>query len=314
MHPTASSDFYAYNDLIDITDNTLTLKGWVFSPNIIGPNYYIKINDVVFDMPVADIRVDVANAYNARNFLKCGYNFKINIDQFPVVHKIDLFTSYRDTFLLNLFTNTGTTSSSQHSFELLDGGIINNVPSFIVVDNFYSNPDEIRNLALSLDYNDDLRYHKGKRTNQRYFVDGTQRAFEKLLGTKITRFHEYDYNGVFQYCTPEDPLVYHCDVQSYAATIYLTPDAPPECGTSFYRSKQYPHIRKVNENDSDANNKAFAGGYYDKTKFDLVDTVGNVYNRLVIWDSRLIHSASQYFGNDKYNSRLFHLFFFDIDL
>jgi hypothetical protein len=39
--------------------------------------------------------------------------------------------------------------------------------------------------------------------------------------------------------------------------------------------------------------------------------VGNIYNRLVIMDAQSIHSAGPYFGSNKTDSRLTHLFFFD---
>ena len=40
-----------------------------------------------------------------------------------------------------------------------------------------------------------------------------------------------------QFCTAEDQLVYHTDSQTYAAVVFLTPDAPAECGTSFFKHK-----------------------------------------------------------------------------
>ena len=52
-------------------------------------------------------------------------------------------------------------------------------------------------------------------------------------------------------------------------------------------------------------------GFYDATKFELVDSIGNVFNRLFIFDAQHIHAASQYFGTNKEDSRLFHIFFFD---
>ena len=36
--------------------------------------------------------------------------------------------------------------------------------------------------------------------------------------------------------------------------------------------------------------------HLDPTPWEKVDVVGNVYNRLVIWDAHAIHQASQYFG------------------
>jgi len=64
--------------------------------------------------------------------------------------------------------------------------------------------------------------------------------------------------------------------------------------------------------DSDFD-KTFKTGFYDKTQFDEVDTVGNVYNRLVLFNARMIHAASEYFGTTKEDGRLFQLFFFDLE-
>ena len=113
-------------------------------------------------------------------------------------------------------------------------------------------------------------------------------------------------NGRFQYCTAEDALVYHCDYQTWAAMIYLTPNAPYQCGTNLYAHKN--GIRNSRHGNID---DCFTGGYYDSTKFDLVDSIGNVFNRLFIFDAQSIHAASQYFGQSMTDSRLFQIFFFD---
>nr|BDD46030.1 hypothetical protein 7 [bacterium] len=51
--------------------------------------------------------------------------------------------------------------------------------------------------------------------------------------------------------------------------------------------------------------------HLDGTPFEPVDVLGNVYNRLVIFDASCIHSASEYFGTVMENSRLWQMFFFD---
>ncbi len=53
--------------------------------------------------------------------------------------------------------------------------------------------------------------------------------------------------------------------------------------------------------------------FLDRTPWEEIDRVGNKYNRLVIWNAQRVHSASQYFGDQIHNSRLFHLFFFNMD-
>jgi glycosyltransferase involved in cell wall biosynthesis len=182
-----------------------------------------------------------------------------------------------------------------------------------VIDNFYDDPYLTREFALKQDYNGDLRFYKGKRTGKRFSTPQIKQKFEEILGQKIVNWDgpgdEFggSMNGVFQYCTPEDALVYHYDSQTWAAMVFLTPDAPVQTGTSFYRHKE-SGIKVAEEPDAD---RAFAGGFYDATKFELIDTVGNVFNRCVIFDARQIHAATEYFGQTINDSRLFQIFFFD---
>lgn len=176
-----------------------------------------------------------------------------------------------------------------------------------VVDNFYSDPHAVREYALQQEFVEDLRYYKGRRTENKFFVPGTKKAFEQIIGKKITIWDEYGMNGVFQTCHAEDPLVYHTDLQEWAGMVYLTPNAPFECGTSMYAHKE-TKARHVSDPGIET---AFDGGFYDSTKFELVDVVGNVFNRLVIFNGKCIHSASKYFGKTLEDSRLFHMFFFD---
>jgi len=87
----------------------------------------------------------------------------------------------------------------------------------------------------------------------------------------------------------------------------LTPDAPPESGTTFYRSKYTKNMKVKGDYD-----QVFRTGVLDPSQFDVVDVVGNKYNRLVLFDAQLLHAASSYFGDSIENGRLFQLFFFDV--
>lgn len=80
-------------------------------------------------------------------------------------------------------------------------------------------------------------------------------------------------------------------------------------GARLYRSKKYRARRP--EKDEPAYLADFFGGFYDPTKWELVDRIGNVYNRLVIWDGSLVHAANCYFGQGLSDGRLFQMFFFD---
>jgi glycosyltransferase involved in cell wall biosynthesis len=177
-----------------------------------------------------------------------------------------------------------------------------------VVNNFYSNPDVIRNYALSQQFKSDIRWYKGLRTTRTYRPESLKHTFEDIIGERITRW-DYDMNGVFQITTSNDFQVYHHDTQKWAAMIYLTPNAPLESGTRLHSSKinGASHVRDGQE----LIDEAFSFGFYDSSKFNIVDSAGNLYNRLVIMDAMHIHSAGPYFGNTPENGRLTHLFFFD---
>jgi glycosyltransferase involved in cell wall biosynthesis len=176
-----------------------------------------------------------------------------------------------------------------------------------VVDNFYANPDEIRNYALTqVEYEEDIRWYKGMRSKTTYRPKGLKESFEHIMGQKIVDF-ESGYNGVFQIMKSSDPQVYHYDSQRWAGMIYLTPNAPIISGTRLHKSK----INGTRHRDEPECDVAFQGDFYDSTKFDITDSAANIYNRLLIMDAGSFHSAGPYFGNSMESGRLTHLFFFD---
>lgn len=200
-------------------------------------------------------------------------------------------------------------------------------PHMIIVDNFYKDPMAIRELALQQEFVANLAIYKGKRTNERFLWPFLKEEFERLLGRPIIDWLNQPACGCFQITGYDDPLVWHSDTQSFAAAIYLTPDAPISAGTSFWRHKihkcrrppQHPLEYERFGSDEERNhvgNEVYSG--YNIThpdNWELVDKVGAVFNRLVIWDAQMIHSASSYEGMASdlaEKARLVQLFFFSI--
>lgn len=182
-----------------------------------------------------------------------------------------------------------------------------------VVDNFYSDPMAIRKFAQAQEYVEGGlgRGFIGRRTVQQFLFPGIKETFESIMGKKITAWREHGMNGRFQLNIGGEQLVYHCDSQKYAAMIYLTPNAPPSCGTSTFM-----HRATRTYHNSDPNiNKVFYNikTTMDGTIYDNVDKFGNIFNRLVIFDAGCIHAASEYFGADMEDGRLWHMFFFDAE-
>jgi mannosyltransferase OCH1-like enzyme len=51
----------------------------------------------------------------------------------------------------------------------------------------------------------------------------------------------------------------------------------------------------------------------DYTKWEMVDRIGNVYNRLILYRGDLFHVSLDYFGQNIQDGRLFQTFFFNTE-
>ena len=319
MHDTLVNDVKGNIDKYEIIEDKIYLKGWsfhsVYGICSIRLRYLTNQNEEIITNPNynnINVRPDIIDFYklDSNKNLCCGWEFTLldkNIKDIKMEMLIDetwqpIFEFNNSIFRKDQFIKNYSCKKE-----------IKYIPSFVVVDNFYEDVDSVRNFALSLDFHSNENNHKGKRTNSVYKFDGLKERFESILNCKIRNWWNHQVNGCFQSCIGGDQLVYHCDAQEYAAIIFLTPDAPPQTGTSFYRSK---HTKKMKFNLYDENefNIVFKNGFLDPTEFELVDVVGNVYNRLVLFDAKMIHAASNYFGNNLNNARLFQIFFFDLEL
>lgn len=183
---------------------------------------------------------------------------------------------------------------------------VNQTPKkrLFVVDDFYEDPMAVREFALSRTYVDGAGA-VGQRTFSQHLFDGIKQRFEEIMQEEISNLTEEGYgwfnegiNGRFQSCIGGVPQVFHCDLQQWAGVIYLTPEAPPQSGTSFYRHKESKvfHRDQIDWSVGENGNVFNIGTHLDPTPFELQDKVGNVFNRLVIFDGGLIHSGNDYFG------------------
>lgn len=188
---------------------------------------------------------------------------------------------------------------------------LKNPPALIVVDDFYRYPDRIQLEAKEAEYVADDRYFKGHRTKRNYLFPYVKEEFERLLQMGITDWMQQPANGVFQQTTAADPLVWHSDQQDYAAAVYFTDPEKTDAGTSFWKHRNLSNRRP--DKDPEVNADLYSEQNLTSPKnWVLVDQVGSVFNRLVIWDAKLIHSATSYGGHSVHNPRLVQLFFFSV--
>lgn len=179
----------------------------------------------------------------------------------------------------------------------------------IIVDDFYSNPDSVRNYALSQPFEVSGNY-PGLRTKP-YLPNDLKQSLQHIVqnaGGKITHwFEDSAYTGAFQICTAKDRTWVHADhYNTWAGVCYLNPDPPISAGTALYRWKATKEYERKN---SDA--PTYDG--YDYTKWEMTDYVSNKYNRIVLYRGNMYHASVDYFGDSIQNARLFQTFFFNTE-
>jgi len=198
-----------------------------------------------------------------------------------------------------------------------------------VVDDFYPNPDKLRQKALEMSYTEPPNL-VGWRT-QAYQPKGIKELIEKKFRLHI-KYWEEDLaaiefcNGVFFSAFSKgnhaETAGVHYDTPAswIMLLIYLTPNAPFDAGTSLWQHKKtgltemptgkdaqrlgmdLEELRLLPENDG-----------HSRRRWREIDRVGNVYNRAVIFPCGLFHSATSHFGSNRLNGRLYQSFHFPMD-
>lgn len=306
-HETFNKNVKFYVESVEHNKDTKTysLQGWV---GLLGGEALgFSMSNNPIEVSFTGTRQDVIEAYGGK---LTNQNMIFNMSV-PVVDR---------NKTLVIHTSIGETAIGPISKWLtLYSGFNRTDKDVIVVDNFYKDPDLVREWAMNNIEFSPSNYHKGERATERFILDGTKEKLEKIIGKPIYNWNHSGYaNGIFQFCTADQPIVYHVDNQTYAAMVYLTPDAPPTSGTAFYRSKVTgDYSFDDDKRQTQAYVDAFKGtnnemNFYDGSHFEKIDEVGNVYNRLVLFNAKNIHAATQYFGDAIDNARFFHMFFFDV--
>lgn len=186
----------------------------------------------------------------------------------------------------------------------------------ISIADFYNNPDEVRDFALSQDFSQEGNY-PGRRTKS-FLNDSIKQVIQdniRPFAGEVTWWGDIS-SGAFQYTTAQDKSWIHSDgISSWAGVCYLTPDAPLSAGTGIFRHKSTGLMNWI-YNDHTKEETLTAAPYVecsDYTKWEMVDKIGNVYNRLILYRGDLFHVSLDYFGKDLQDGRLFQTFFFNTE-
>lgn len=198
------------------------------------------------------------------------------------------------------------------------------------VDNFYNNPDSIREFCSKFEYKKVPGIYPGLRTDPLQEI--APGFFHSFCLKLLSLFYDYNDHNVkwnigsyFQKITPfsknpDDPINtgwVHLDKKCvFAGVIYLNPNPNKNAGTSIYQFKN--SISKTEDDlDFSIRDKFYSGenidiDLYKKTliehndQFEKVIEFKNVYNRMISYDGW--HKENNFYINEN-EPRLTQVFF-----
>jgi len=336
MYETLIDDVKAEIEEKKVKDNNIFVKGWSFSEKFGVCPVRCKYESTIKSVEIST-RPDICEKFKRNSIILSGWTFEVPLNKYCDIqikfdgewHTILSFNS-NDTKLVRaevevkqeniivnttssteainieeLITNTvndlkrkySTIDAQKPTVETLNLGISENyTQNLIIVDNFYKNPDNVREIVID---------------NPPHYITHTdyiKNKLESIMKCKITSLDKYKSEHNNNLSVSSDPILIKTSEHQYSAVIFLTPNAPINGGITLYRSK---HTKKMTVCDSDKST-VFQNGNQDITEFEPVDIIGNLYNRLVIFNTQLIHSISHNFGTNTKNGRLTQTLSFDI--
>jgi hypothetical protein len=197
--------------------------------------------------------------------------------------------------------------------------------SIIIVDDFYANPDPIREHALKSEYaNITPTDYPGFASRLRLDSGALQRQIGSLIGADLNVDKSRFTWGGFRFITADTgsrPIV-HCDTAAdWAGMVYLTRDMPAEVGTALYRHKATGFYGPPSDREARAIGFADASEFDDKvirndkadlSKWEEVASIAPAYNRLILFrGGEAYHAPKGGHGDSPETSRLTHIFFFN---
>ena len=174
--------------------------------------------------------------------------------------------------------------------------------NIIVIDNFLSNPDSVRNFALKETFSHNISVTK-------YPNDALKKDIETHVGSPITKWDNC-HNGRYELttCNSSWMVKYHDDTV-WSGVLFLTPGASPDSGLGMYRCKG-GIIKNYDDIKNYKHDKYYSAHKRDISKWTHTDMIGNVYNRLVLFKSNKFVSNLEHFGITPETGRLIQVFYF----
>ena len=201
----------------------------------------------------------------------------------------------------------------------------------IIVDNFYENPDKLKNIFIKKNFKTHHSIYDTEFYNPNLFTNFEFiNFFKKIMNTKISYIDwinniNNNSNGFFQYLTNKGKPTIHTDTSTNnGVVVFLGDNKHPYNGTSFYRHKKSNLEKILNDKEFEKlpkNLQSKYENYYNNDiwlenqkpkfeKWEKIYQIKNKFNRAVIFNSQRFHCSDGGYGDNKFNSRFFQTFFF----
>lgn len=200
---------------------------------------------------------------------------------------------------------------------------LNKFNRVLIVDDFYTDPESIRNYVLNAEKNDatDGNY-AGIMTKDSFLTQEHLDTFGELVGEKL--IPSTIFTGKFRFSKESD--TYKQDIHfdpgenncSWAGVVYLTPNVEGVEGTNFWKHNRtglesipttLEGIQKYGWNGVDDLKVFLETDGVDHSLWTKILTVPYKYNRLVLFRPWMFHSPGPLFGDTLENCRLIQTFF-----
>lgn len=190
---------------------------------------------------------------------------------------------------------------------------------YIIVDDFYNNPDELVRVALNSLKDKDLSggNYAGVMTSE-YFLGAESREVFQQLTLEQSINSSTNANGRLRFTRANDPFKFHIhyDVDlstKWAGVVYLSKNHPKTEGTCFWKHKRtgleiapntvegfakygwsgFPDLKEFLETEG-----------LDESLWEKTLSIPYKYNRLVLFRPWLLHSPGPAFGDTLETSRI----------
>lgn len=196
--------------------------------------------------------------------------------------------------------------------------------NIIIADDFYDNPNEVRQFALNSSYpTPGNKTYPGKNSKEKYYTEETHTKLLQLIGREVIPA-EGSACGFFRSSFKNDSFEQDIHIDpgwDWGGVLYL--NLPNQCitdaGTSFYihktlKTEKAPLTYEEGyvhgyTNYEEIRQSIICGDGLDHSKWDQYAYVPIKYNRVVLFRPWLWHSHSKNFGDCLQNGRLVQLFF-----